>query len=54
MFSLERMKEAGVYLSTSESMILMLARDAKHPQFKALQKIIWDPAPDSGLLNHKI
>jgi len=52
MYALQRMKEAGAYISTSESMILMLARDAKHPKFKELQKCIWDPAPDSGLLNN--
>jgi len=52
MFALQRMKEAGAYISTSESMILMLARDAKHPKFKELQKCIWDPAPDSGLLSN--
>jgi len=39
MYALQRMKEAGAYISTSESMILMLARDAKHPKFKALQKL---------------
>jgi len=50
MYGLQRLREAGAYISTSESMILMLARDAKHPRFKELQKIIWDSAPDSGLL----
>merc|ERR1712165_613361 len=54
MYALQRMKEAGAYITTSESTILMLARDAKHPKFKELQKCIWDPAPDSGLLDHKL
>ena len=53
MFAIERMKNAGAYITTSESMILMLAGGSHHPKFKELQKIIWDSAPDSGLLAHK-
>ena len=44
------MQEAGAYLTTSESMMLLLCRDAAHPKFRDIQKIIWEPAPDSGLL----
>ncbi len=51
--SLQRMQDAGAYITTSESMILALARGSHHPRFKELQKLIWDPAPDSGLLSHK-
>ncbi|XP_013379034.1 isochorismatase domain-containing protein 2-like [Lingula anatina] len=50
MFALQRMKEAGAFLTTSESALLSLVADAKHPQFKGVQKVIWDSAPDSGLL----
>ncbi|KAK7099092.1 isochorismatase domain-containing protein 2-like [Littorina saxatilis] len=50
MFALERMREAGAFLTTSESMMLLLCRDATHPKFRDIQKIIWEPAPDSGLL----
>ena len=53
MFALQRIKDAGVYLTTSESMLLGLVGDAKHPKFKGIQKLIWDEAPDSGLLTHK-
>ncbi|XP_029441331.1 isochorismatase domain-containing protein 2 [Rhinatrema bivittatum] len=49
--ALARMKQSGAYLTTSEGVILQLARDAAHPKFKELQKIIKDPAPDSGLLS---
>ncbi|XP_030053613.1 isochorismatase domain-containing protein 2 [Microcaecilia unicolor] len=45
-----RMKQSGAFLTTSEGAILQLARDAAHPRFKELQKIIKDPAADSGLL----
>merc|ERR1711976_123382 len=54
MFALQRMKEAGAFITTSESMLLGLTGDAKHPKFKPIQKLIWDAAPDSGLLSHKI
>ncbi len=47
------MKDAGAYITTSEAAILQLAKGSHHPKFKELQKIIWDPAPDSGLLSHK-
>ncbi|XP_076450660.1 isochorismatase domain-containing protein 2-like [Babylonia areolata] len=50
MFALERMREAGAYLTTSESMLLQLCGGAAHPKFRDVQKIIWEPAPDSGLL----
>jgi hypothetical protein len=53
MYALDRMKEAGAYLTTSESMVLLLCRGADHPKFRDLQKVIWDPAPDSGLLTGK-
>ncbi|KAL1768981.1 isochorismatase domain-containing protein 2A [Sigmodon hispidus] len=48
--ALGRMRQSGAFLSTSESLILQLVRDAAHPQFKEIQKIIKEPAPDSGLL----
>ena len=53
MFAIQRMKDAGAYITTSESMILMLAKGSNHPKFKELQKIISDSAPDSGLLSNK-
>ena len=54
MFALQRMKDAGAYLTTSESMLLMLLQDAAHPRFREVQKIIWDAAPDTGLLSSQI
>lgn len=52
MFALQRMKEAGAHLTTSESAILGLCEGSDHPNFREIQKIIWDAAPDSGLLGH--
>ncbi|CAH1776108.1 unnamed protein product [Owenia fusiformis] len=51
MYAFERLKDAGAYLTTSEAMLLSLTGDAKHPKFKQIQKLIWDPAPDTGLLS---
>ncbi|XP_054566434.1 isochorismatase domain-containing protein 2 isoform X1 [Eptesicus fuscus] len=48
--ALARMRQSGAFLSTSEGLILQLVGDAAHPQFKEIQKIIKEPAPDSGLL----
>ncbi|XP_033752570.1 isochorismatase domain-containing protein 2-like [Pecten maximus] len=54
MFAFQRMKEAGAFLTTSESMLFSLCNDAAHPNFKPIQKLIWDSAPDSGLLSTSI
>jgi len=51
MFALDRMKSVGAHLTTSESILLGLIKDAGHPKFKPIQKLIWDSAPDSGLLS---
>ncbi|XP_028635272.1 isochorismatase domain-containing protein 2 [Grammomys surdaster] len=48
--ALSRMKQSGVFLSTSEVLILQLLKDAAHPQFKEIQKILKEPVPDIGLL----
>nr|XP_048282832.1 isochorismatase domain-containing protein 2 [Myodes glareolus] len=49
--SLGRMRQSGVFLSTSEALILQLVKDSTHPRFKEIQKIIKEPAPDVGLLS---
>lgn len=52
MYAFERMKQSGAFITTSEAMILQLLKDAQHPNFRECQKIIWDSAPDSGLLSN--
>ncbi|XP_057614277.1 isochorismatase domain-containing protein 2 [Chionomys nivalis] len=47
--SLDRMRQSGVFLSTSEALILQLVKDSTHPRFKEIQKIIKEPVPDIGL-----
>ena len=51
MFAFDRMKTAGAFLTTSESIILGLLGGSDHPKFREVQKLILSPAPDSGLLN---
>ncbi|XP_053118021.1 isochorismatase domain-containing protein 2 isoform X1 [Hemicordylus capensis] len=48
--ALSRLRQSGAFLTTSEGLILQLVRDAAHPCFREIQKLIKDPAPDSGLL----
>uniref|UniRef100_A0A0B6YC41 Isochorismatase-like domain-containing protein n=1 Tax=Arion vulgaris TaxID=1028688 RepID=A0A0B6YC41_9EUPU len=50
MYAFQRMKDAGAQLTTSESIILGLLRDASHPKFRQIQKLIMDVSPDSALL----
>ena len=51
-FALKGMQSAGAILTTSECVILGLVGGADHPQFKAVQKLILESAPDTGLLAH--
>ncbi|XP_064359674.1 isochorismatase domain-containing protein 2 isoform X1 [Dromaius novaehollandiae] len=48
--ALGRLRQSGAFLSTSESLVLQLLRDAAHPRFRQVQQLIKEPAPDSGLL----
>ncbi|XP_063122338.1 isochorismatase domain-containing protein 2 isoform X4 [Rattus norvegicus] len=48
--ALARMQHSGVFLSTSEALTLQLIKDAAHPQFKEIQKILKEPVPEIGLL----
>ena len=49
-FALERLRDVGAFLTTSESVILGLAPDAAHPKFKQIQKLVMHSASDTGLL----
>ncbi|XP_059150725.1 isochorismatase domain-containing protein 2-like [Physella acuta] len=49
----QRMRASGAHLSTCESVLLGLVRDAGHPKFKQIQEIIREPSPDSALLSRQ-
>ncbi|NXV57894.1 ISC2A protein, partial [Molothrus ater] len=48
--ALSRMREAGAHLSTCESLLLLLLRDAAHPKFRQILPLIKEPLPDTGLI----
>ncbi|XP_074509504.1 isochorismatase domain-containing protein 2-like [Sebastes fasciatus] len=50
LFALSRLKQSGAYLTTTEAVMLQLVQDAKHPNFKEIQKLLAQPSPDTGLL----
>jgi len=49
----QRMRQAGAFITTCESVLFQLMGDSKHPSFKEVQKLIMELSPDSGLLTHK-
>ncbi|KAI1885834.1 hypothetical protein AGOR_G00207860 [Albula goreensis] len=51
LFALSRLKQSGAYLTTTEAVLLQLVQDAKHPNFKEIQKLLAHPSPDTGLLS---
>ena len=48
-FPLQRIKDAGGVLTTSESLLFELLRDAKHPKFKECATLLKAESPESGL-----
>ncbi|XP_017570101.1 isochorismatase domain-containing protein 2 isoform X1 [Pygocentrus nattereri] len=50
LFALSRLKQSGAFLTTTEGVLLQLVQDAKHPNFKEIQKLLAHPSPDTGLL----
>jgi len=49
-FALERFRQAGAIVTTSEAILLQLVGDKDHPEFKGVQALIKHSAPDSGLV----
>eukprot|EP01010_Urceolus_cornutus_P001372 NODE_1911_length_712_cov_236.693816_g1488_i0.p2 GENE.NODE_1911_length_712_cov_236.693816_g1488_i0~~NODE_1911_length_712_cov_236.693816_g1488_i0.p2 ORF type:complete len:211 (-),score=66.17 NODE_1911_length_712_cov_236.693816_g1488_i0:79-657(-) len=49
MMALERLRQLGVYISTSESILFEILRDAKDPYFKGISELSKDARPDSRL-----
>ncbi|XP_072536696.1 isochorismatase domain-containing protein 2 [Salminus brasiliensis] len=50
LFALSRLRQSGAFLTTTEGVLLQLVQDAKHPNFKEIQKLLAHPSPDTGLL----
>ncbi|KAH9518631.1 Isochorismatase domain-containing protein 1 [Bulinus truncatus] len=51
LFALERFRQMGATVTTSEAILLQLVGDKDHPKFKEIQGIIMVSAPESGLVN---
>ncbi|RNA09417.1 isochorismatase domain-containing 2A [Brachionus plicatilis] len=49
-YAIERMKQSGAFLTTAESIVFQFIRNANHPKFKDIQKIIRNSSHDTGLL----
>lgn len=50
-FALERLRQSGAFITTSESAILGLLEGSDHPKFREVQRLIMENAPDTGLLD---
>ncbi|VDP59282.1 unnamed protein product [Heligmosomoides polygyrus] len=50
-FAFKQLERVGAVLTTSECVILSLLKDAAHPKFKEVQKLIMVEAPDSSLMD---
>ena len=50
MYAFDHLRQAGAFLTTFESIVLQLTRDANHENFKQIQQLIRTLAPDTGLL----
>ncbi len=44
------MLQSGAFLTTSESVMFQLCKNANHPKFKDVQKLIRNPTPESDIL----
>lgn len=51
LLALERMKSIGCHISTSETVIFKLLKDAKHKEFKNVQSLIRTPTLYTGLVS---
>lgn len=49
MFAFETIRQAGGYVTTSESILFALLQHSRHPKFKEVQKLIIEPLPDQGM-----
>ncbi|XP_014008939.2 isochorismatase domain-containing protein 2-like [Salmo salar] len=50
LFALSRLRQSGAFLTTTEAVLLQLVQDAKHNNFREIQKLLVQPSPDTALL----
>jgi len=49
MFAFETIRQAGGFVTTSESVLFSLLGHSRHPNFREIQKLIIEPLPDQGM-----
>ncbi|XP_063704785.1 isochorismatase domain-containing protein 2 [Culicoides brevitarsis] len=47
--ALERLRQLGCFVTTSENVIFKLLRDKNHPDFNQVRKLVAHPSEDTGL-----
>uniref|UniRef100_A0A1L8DXZ4 Isochorismatase domain-containing protein 1 n=1 Tax=Nyssomyia neivai TaxID=330878 RepID=A0A1L8DXZ4_9DIPT len=47
--ALQRLREIGCHITTSESIIFKLMKDKNHPKFNEVRKLVTFPSEDTGL-----
>ena len=50
MIAFERIRQSGGFITTSESVLFSLLKEAKNPKFREVQKLVLEPAPEQGLV----
>jgi hypothetical protein len=51
LFAIDRLRHAGVVITTHEALLFQLLGDKENPKFKDVQALVKDKAHDTGLLN---
>lgn len=49
MLALQRLREVGCHVTTSESVIFKLLKDKNHPKFNEVRKLVQHPTEETGL-----
>ena len=50
MIAFERIRQSGGFITTSESILFSLLKDAKNQKFREVQKLVLESAPEQGLV----
>ena len=50
MIAFERIRQSGGFITTSESILFSLLKDAKNKKFREVQKLVLESAPEQGLV----
>lgn len=48
--AMQRLREIGCHVTTSESIIFKLMRDKNHPQFNRVRQLVTHPTEETGLV----